>query len=197
MTGEWAAGMEIISILLSDTRISLLFGLLLAAALIDMNSHRIPNLLVLAGAGIGILYNTAFAAGLGLASVAAGMATGLALLLPFYLLRAMGAADVKLMAMTGAFLGPWDTLGAVLGTFLAGGALAILFVLKAKAAGRMFRNLKAMAIGSYFRVVLGKPPVLEAPTASVGQMPYGVAIAIGTSGFVILHGFGFFYWSFS
>jgi prepilin peptidase CpaA len=162
-----------------------------------MNSHHIPNLLVLAGAGLGILTNTAFSAGLGLASAAAGMATGLALLLPFYLLRAMGAADVKLMAMTGAFLGPWDTLGAVLGTFLAGGALSLLFVLKAKAAGRMFRNLKDMAIGSYFRVVLGKPPVLDAPLISVGKLPYGVAIALGTSGFVILHGFGVFYWSFS
>jgi len=96
-------------ILLSDTRISLLFGRLLGAALIDMNSYRIPNLLVLAGAGIGILYNTAFAPSLGLASVAAGMTMGLALLLPFYLLRAMGAADVKLMAMTYASIGPWDT----------------------------------------------------------------------------------------
>lgn len=197
MTGEWAAGMEILSVLLSDTRISLLFGLLLGAALIDMTSYRIPNLLVLAGAGIGILYNTAFAAGLGLASAAAGMATGLALLLPFYLLRAMGAADVKLMAMTGAFLGPWDTLGAVLGTFLAGGALALMFALKAKAAGRMFRNLKTMAIGSFFRLVLGKPPVLDAPTVSVGKLPYGVAIALGTSGFVILHGLGVFYWGVS
>lgn len=197
MNEEWAAGLEILSILLSDTKISLLFGLLFAAALIDMNSHRIPNLLVLAGAGLGIFTNTAFSAGLGLASAAAGMATGMALLLPFYLLRAMGAADVKLMAMTGAFLGPWDTLGAVLGTFLAGGALSILFVLKAKAVGRMFRNLKAMAIGSYFRILLGKPPVLDAPVVSVGKLPYGVAIAMGTSGFVILHGFGVFYWSFS
>ena len=197
MNGEWTAGLEILSILLSDTRISLLFVLLLGAALIDMNSHRIPNLLVLAGAGIGILYNTAFAAGLGLVSASAGMATGFALLLPFYLLRAMGAADVKLMSMAGAFLGPWDTLGAVLGTFLAGGVLAIIFVLKAKAAGRMFQNLKTMAIGSYFRAALGKPPALEAPVVSVGKLPYGVAIALGTSGFVLLHGFGFFYWWFS
>lgn len=194
MTGELAAGLEILSILLSDTRISLLFGLLLAAALIDMTSYRIPNLLVLTGAGMGILYNAAFAAGLGLASAAQGMATGLALLLPFYLLRAMGAADVKLMAMAGAFLGPWDTVGAVLGTFLAGGALSLLFVLKANAAGQMFRNLKAMIVGGFFKAVMGKPPVLDAPPVSAGKLPYGVAIALGTSGFIILHGFGFFYW---
>lgn len=197
MTQEWSAGMEILSILLSDTRISLLFGLLFVAALIDVNSHRIPNLLVLAGAGAGILINTAFAAGLGLASAAGGIAVGLVLLLPFYLLRAMGAGDVKLMAMTGAFLGPWDTLGAVLGTFLAGGALAVLFVLKAGTARRMVHNLREMVMASFFKAAMGSLPVLDAPTVSAGKLPYGLAIALGTAGFIVLHGFGLFYWPFA
>lgn len=194
MTAEWAAGLEILSILASDTRISLLLGLLLAAALIDFMHHRIPNLLVFGGAAFGVSYNAVFSGGLGLAGSIEGLGTGLALLLPFYLLRAMGAGDVKLMAMAGAFLGPWDTLGAVLGTFLAGGVLAVAIALKARSLGRMFKNIGAMATGSVFRLAAGGSPVMDVPAASVGKLPYGVAIALGTSGFIILHGFGFFYW---
>ena len=81
----------------------------------------------------------------------AGLALGLLLLLPLYLLGACGAGDVKLMAMTGAFLGPQDALGAILMTFLAGGLLAALHWHLAPA---------------------GKPKPV--------RMPYAPAIALGT-----------------
>jgi len=55
-----------------------------------------------------------------------GAATGLALMLPLYLLRAMGAADVKLMAVVGAFAGAATVAAAVLYTMLAGGLLSLL-----------------------------------------------------------------------
>ncbi|MDD5329653.1 MAG: A24 family peptidase [Sulfuricella sp.] len=194
MADQWAAGLEILSILFSDARISLLLGLLLAAALTDSIHYRIPNLLVFPGAAFGLFYNAVFSGGLGLVGALEGMGMGLALLLPFYLLRAMGAGDVKLMAMTGAFLGPWDTLGAALGTFLAGGVLALLITLRAKAIGRMFRNIKTMFVGSFFKLAMGELPAVEAPAVSAGKLPYGAAIALGTSGFIVLHGFGFFYW---
>ena len=57
-----------------------------------------------------------------------GLAAGLALFMPLYLLRALGAGDVKLLAMVGAWLGAPLLLGAALLTLLAGGAMA-LFVM--------------------------------------------------------------------
>src|SRR5262245_23535685 len=120
-----------------DTRallpIVLLAGLLAWAVASDVRSRRIPNKLVVAGllAGLALqatvtpgagLFSEPFGA-LGLLKASAGMALGLVLLLPMYALGAMGAGDVKLMAMLGAFLGPLDILGAGLSSVLAGGLL--------------------------------------------------------------------------
>jgi prepilin peptidase CpaA len=115
--------------------LSILAVLLASAAWSDFKHHRIPNSIVFSGVVAGVLLNSLLAPGLGFASKYApgaggfafalgGLGLGLACLLPFYLLRAMGAGDVKLMAMVGAFLGPADLLGAVVFTFLAGGAMA-------------------------------------------------------------------------
>ena len=77
-----------------------------AAALIDLRTRRIPNLLTasLTAAGIGIA-----AAGLGRIGLGAsilGCLLGLAFMLPGHVFGATGAGDVKLLAAAGALLGP-------------------------------------------------------------------------------------------
>ncbi|MEN8712893.1 MAG: A24 family peptidase, partial [Arenicellales bacterium] len=105
-----------------------LFALLAAAASIDMRKHRIPNLISLGGAMAGLLMNTGlygldgFLAGLG------GLSLAFVIMLPFYLLRGMGAGDVKLMAAVGAFIGPHQVLLAV-GLTLGAGGIAGLTML--------------------------------------------------------------------
>jgi prepilin peptidase CpaA len=100
-----------------------------AAAIIDLRTRRIPNLLTasLAAIGIGIA-----AAGLGRVGIGAailGCVLGLAFMLPGHIFGATGAGDVKLLAAAGALLGPADTLYAFLYTAVAGGALALLVAL--------------------------------------------------------------------
>ena len=70
--------------------------------------------------GIAIAFGISFFGGIALTDCVGGLAIGLVAMLPLYFLRAAGAGDVKLMAMAGAFLGPLDTLGAVIFTWLAG-----------------------------------------------------------------------------
>jgi prepilin peptidase CpaA len=108
--------------------IGLLLSLLFVAAWHDIRSRRIPNTLVLPGAIAGLLLNAMLPhemGGLGIFDSLAGLGLGLVLLLPPYLLRAMGAGDVKLMAMTGAFLGVKGVVGAFMYILLAGGLLAL------------------------------------------------------------------------
>ena len=82
-------------------------------------------------------------AGLGLPDGAAGgLLLGFAIMLPLYVLHAMGAGDVKLMAMVGAFLGLDETLQAVLCAFIVGGVGAIGFALLKGRVGRMLRNAR-------------------------------------------------------
>lgn len=168
-----------------------LLGLLLACAVwSDARRRRIPNRLVLAGAVLGLACNgllpegAGFAAalpgGLGFGQALAGLGAGLALMLPLYLLRAMGAGDVKLMAMTGAFLGPQAMPGVLLATFIAGGVLILAVVLARGSLGLLLANLKTMLLSGYFRLVLHELPVLEAAPVPAGRLPYALAIAAGT-----------------
>src|SRR3990167_7222316 len=123
-----------------------LVGLLLMVARHDIRSHRIPNKLVLIGVVLGVVlngllpegqgFNSAIPGGLGWLAALKGLGVGMAVLLPIYWLRAMGAGDVKLMAMVGAFLGSSDVLGAVLATFIAGGVMALTVVLWSKQLGQ-------------------------------------------------------------
>ena len=94
----------------------LLCALLALAVWHDVLTRRIPNWLVLSGMLMGLALNSILPSGAGFFSdpsgaigfllALEGAALGLAMLLPLYAFGAMGAGDVKLMAMVGAFLGP-------------------------------------------------------------------------------------------
>lgn len=164
--------------------------LLLVAAWHDIRSRRIPNALVFPGTVAGVLSNALLPqemGGLGVLDSLAGLGMGLVLLLPLYLLRAMAAGDVKLMAMTGAFLGARGVSGALLCVLLAGGVLALGIAWRQGTLHRLLRKLTMMlftrAAGSSLesRPMTGYLPGSAADAAeSMGKLPYGVAIATGT-----------------
>jgi prepilin peptidase CpaA len=171
--------------------IGFLLLLLLAAAWSDIRRRRIPNILVFPGAIAGVLLHALLpqeTGGLGVLGSLAGWGTGLALLLPLYLLRIMGAGDVKLMAMTGAFLGAQATVGALLCVLLAGGVLALGTALWLGKLGALWRNLNVMLLGALAGGAMTGLPVsgkagegvAEDAGQSAGTLPYGVAIAAGT-----------------
>lgn len=171
-----------------------LFFLLLIIAREDIRSHRISNKLVLIGMVLGIGlngllpaglgFNSAVPGGLGWLAALQGLGLGLAVLMPLYLLRAMGAGDVKLMGMVGAFLGPSDTLGALLAILITGGALALVMVLLGKQLKRLIQNMRFIAADGLFKLGMREMPVIDGDFDSVGKLPYAVAIAIGTLAFL-------------
>ncbi|SFU69627.1 prepilin peptidase CpaA [Nitrosospira multiformis] len=179
--------------------IGFLLLLLLAAAWSDIGSRRIPNILVFPGAIAGVLLHALLpqeTGGLGILGSLAGWGTGLALLLPLYLLRIMGAGDVKLMAMTGAFLGAQGTVGALLCVLLAGGVLALGAALWQGKLGVLWRNLNVMLLGALAGGAMTGLPVSGKPgesargaaAESAGSLPYGVAIAAGTMAYLAIDG---------
>jgi len=192
--------------------IGLLLSLLVIAAWHDIRSRRIPNVLVFPGAVAGVLLNTLLPqqmGGLGIFDSLAGLGLGFVLLLPPYLLRAMGAGDVKLMAMTGAFLGANGVAGAFMYVLLAGGLLALAMAWRQGNVGALLRKLgKSNKLGTRGAGRLGrdssaKPEsgnpgergstanpsriVTNLPkrTAKFDQLPYGVAIAAGTAVWIV------------
>ena len=114
------------------------------------------------------------------------MALGMALLLPFYVVGAMGAGDVKLMGMVGACLGAAGVLSAAVLTFLAGGVFALLVALRNRSLGRALGNVRTMFYGSLVGASATRRVEIVGPAVSAGKVPYGVAIAAGTLMHVVL-----------
>ncbi len=191
---EFNAMLELMASLLLSGRTGVLLLLLATAAVIDSRSHRIPNWLVLSGALYALIYNTVFPPwhnGTVLFPLA-GLGLGLLLFLPLYLLRAMGAGDVKLLAMCGAFLGPNEIWRAALVVLITGGLLGVVFVLANGSALRVYQNLTALFRVGMFTTLGGTAPSLRIPVSvSAGRLPYGVAIAVGTTGYLVLHQLAF------
>lgn len=166
-----------------DADKAMLIPLVLGAALIDIRRHRIPNWLVASGTCFSLLYSGLSPYGIGLTASAGGWAVGLGLLLPLYAMRAMGAGDVKLMAMVGAFLGPMSAVSAVVTTLIAGGVLAIGTALYYGTARHTLQNVRFVLTNTLLAVSTGSRVQSEGAYVSAGKLPYGVAIAAGT----ILH----------
>jgi prepilin peptidase CpaA len=100
------------------------------AAVNDLATRRIPNRLLLAG----LAARSAAPACPPIPALrcwprSAAWASGLAVFLPFYLVRGMAAGDVKMMAVVGAFTGPGEAFEIAVLTWCAGGVMALLLVL--------------------------------------------------------------------
>lgn len=174
--------------MLYNSPLWLTLGCLLGLALsYDIAQRRIPNWLVLAGLITGIGCNLYVASAmltpppnsmwLALENSLLGSIAGLAILLPLYALRAMGAGDAKLMAAVGAFLGPTQVAGAALLTFVAGGVLSLLAAIWSGSLAKVFGNLRLM----YMVAVAGRAAgVSLRDVQTTGRLPYAIAIALGT-----------------
>lgn len=188
--GEFNAMLQLLADLLLSGRTGVLLLMLALAAAIDSRSHRIPNWLVLSGAVYALIYNTVLPPwhnGTVLFPLA-GLGLGLLLFLPLYLMRAMGAGDVKLMAMVGAFLGPNEIWRAALLIWASGGLLALVFVVLNGTALRMVNNLTAwFRLGALDVINATAPSLRISNEFSAGRLPYGTAIALGTASYLVLH----------
>ncbi|MDA7418178.1 A24 family peptidase [Xenophilus arseniciresistens] len=103
---------------------------LLCVACLDWRWRRVPNTVVVAGAMLVVLCLLFGVHPLRVSAIDAAIAfiAGFALLLPFYALKLMGAADVKFAAALGLWLGPWPLLSVWIGASILAGlhGLALL-----------------------------------------------------------------------
>lgn len=161
--------------------LAVLIVVTVTATWVDIREHRIPNWLVVSGMAMAGVYHVLSPFGHGMGFAVAGMAVGMSSLMPFYIMRTMGAGDVKLMGMVGAFLGTAAVLGAVLATMIAGGVLALIASAYKRALPQLVGNLRTMLIQRDIRRMGGAGPDAIPVPPSVGKLPYAVAIAAGTA----------------
>ncbi len=107
-----------------------------AAAYHDLRYRRVPNALVLAAAAAGCALSAAGGWG-GCRAALCGMALGLALLFPAFLLGMVGGGDVKSLAVIGIVAGPGLLWVSFLRGAAAGGlAAAVLLAARRRRRGR-------------------------------------------------------------
>jgi prepilin peptidase CpaA len=148
----------------------------LCAAFTDVKERRISNRLTYSAVVAG------FALTLWLGRLAAQCGRRAALrrcFMLFYIVRAMGAGDVKLAAALGSIVGLSATRPLMFATAVAGAALAVWFMVWS---GRVVETLRNTLSVTTFHLRYGlqvHPEVnLDAPKGV--RMPYGLAFAAGT-----------------
>ena len=184
---------KLLLMLVTEPRIAILFVLLVTASVCDYRTHKIPNWLTAGGIVFALIYNTAAPSypDQGFLWALGGLMVGFVVLLPCYALRIMGAGDVKLMAMVGAFLGVTDTLHAIIYSLIAGGIAALLFAFHTHALARMFSNLKNMTQMLMLSAIAGFKPDLQIQSIkSVGKLAFGICISVGTTSYLIVKQIG-------
>ncbi len=148
----------------------------------DLRSRRIPNWLTVSGLVIGIAANTALGGWGGLKTSLLGAAVGLALLLPFVLLRSLGAGDWKLAGALGAFAGPGILVDLLLGSVFVAGVMAVALVIYKGRVRQTIRNIGHILISLVTFQLPGSRVSLDNPDSL--KVPYGVALAFT----VVLYG---------
>lgn len=155
--------------------IGLTVALAMVAGVMDWRSRRIPNWLTVPGLFLGILANAIFSGWNGAKSSLLGAGLGLLLLLPFVLVRSLGAGDWKLVGALGAFLGPGNLLNVLLVTILAAGLMAMALIVWKGRVKQTMRNILHI-LGAFFSFHLPGPEVSLDSQQSL-KIPFGVAVA--------------------
>lgn len=157
-----------------------------AAIVYDIRIRKIPNWILLVGLAAHmtlILARSASAYGVSMPIL--GCITGLATMLPLFMLNAIGAGDAKYMAFIGAVLGPYQVLGAALLTFALGGVLSLGAAIISRSLPQVLANMRLMGL---FMVAGHDGGMKISDVQTTGRIPYAIAIASGTAAQIWLAG---------
>lgn len=111
--------------LFSVSNIALML-ILFTAAISDLIARVVPNWLVFIGLMVALVLASSLDGFTGLGFMALGLAGGVLIFFPIYLAGLLGAGDVKLIGVVGAFLGLHQLLVSSMLIFLIGGVVSLI-----------------------------------------------------------------------
>jgi len=150
------------------------------AAVYDIRYRRIPNWLVLSGIVLGTSLNTFLFGWPGLRFSLLGLGLAFLVYFPLYLLRGMGAGDVKLMASVGSMVGWSDWVGIFMITAILGAMAAIALLLSRNRLRRGLANVGYLIAELVsFRAPYARNEELDLSSSKSLKLPHGVVIACG------------------
>lgn len=111
-------------------QMTVLLHLVMIGAAADLLSGMIPNGLIVAGLLCGLAGQTCALGAQGWINWFLGVVIPLAALAGLYWFRMIGAGDIKLLCVIGGFLGPGRCVSCIILTFLFGGLISAILVIK-------------------------------------------------------------------
>jgi prepilin peptidase CpaA len=141
----------------------------------DMRTRRIPNWLTAPALVVSLLLCTWFGGWSGVGTSLLGAVTAFTVLFPAFLLRWMGAGDVKALMVLGALWGPLILLATLWWMLIAGGLLALV---SAGAQGRLLKILRSWG-DSLSMSLASRRPVYKGTDSVASGIPFGVAMGLG------------------
>ena len=167
---------------------ALLLLVVLGAAVYDVRYRRIPNWLSMSGVLLGLGLNAFLYQGWpGVRLSLQGLGMGFGVYFLLYMVRAMGAGDVKLMAAVGAIIGWRDWFGTFLITAIIGGLMALILVAYKRRVQKTLWNVSFILseLKSGRPAYMGKEELDVRSPKALG-LPHGAVIAVGTIFFLAL-----------
>jgi prepilin peptidase CpaA len=153
----------------------------------DVRGARIPNWLTYSGLLSALVVRFSLFGWAGLRGGFAGLLLAGGIFYFLFLLGGMGGGDVKLMAAVGAWAGTKQAISILGGSAIAGGILAVWYVLAYKQLGQTLLNMLTLT-SHHLTSGLRPHPVLNIRESSTVRIPYGLAVAVGTF-FCVGHAF--------
>jgi prepilin peptidase CpaA len=175
--------------MMDDLVIFLFIAFLALCAAVDIIKNKIPNTLTMSFAVSAIALHSVNKGVEGFLFSAAGMATGIGLLLIFYLTGGMGAGDVKLMGAVGSLLGAKATLEAFILIALVGGVYSLAIILINREIFKGFFK-ESLVVLSNMMMLRNYLPIKVESSGQKPRLKYGVAIALGTIAYLFLKSVG-------
>ncbi len=157
-----------------------LFAFVTVCLVTDLAERKIYNSVVLFGLVAAFVCNI-FAHGLylGATYTLSGFFTGIFLLVIPFIMGGLGAGDVKMLGMIGAFVGHGAVVDVFLASAVAGGVFALVVMLKE---GGFLKRMKKLLI-SLFCFACTRRTVyldnLQDPSVAGKAIPFGVALSVG------------------
>jgi len=162
------------------------------AAVYDVRYRRIPNWLTLSGVLLGLGVNwwvgsqLGSDAGFGVLRALKGLGLAFVIYFPLYILRGMGAGDVKLMSAVGAIAGAANWFGIFILTNILGGIVAVCLLLSKgrlrNSLGNLGYMLKELA---FFRAPYMQREELDVKNPKAVTLPHGLMIMLGSIAFLV------------
>lgn len=160
----------------------------LIAGWTDLRSRRIPNWLTVSGFALGIILSSFFQGWGGLKTSLLGALLGLGFLLPFVLLRSLGAGDWKFAGALGTFVGPGLLTDLLIASIFVAGLMAAGLIIYKRRVWQSVRNIGHILVSLVTFRLPGSRVSLDNPDAL--KVPYGVALALTVILYAVAHRWG-------